>query len=141
LAPKVLHDSAELLARSVTYSFATFELRMSGASAGINAKPEDRERAIAAFIAEVKPVVDKGDVALHASTGLNDEDLASLGSEPPDPALIAQGAIAAAEATTGTLENLTVAIIGAGAVAETAKVTAADRGATVVDDAGLDAAA
>ena len=42
LAPKVLHDSAELLARSVTYSFATFELRMTGASAGINAKPEQR---------------------------------------------------------------------------------------------------
>ena len=74
LAPKVLNDSAELLARSVTYSFATFELRMSGASAGINAKPEGRDEAIAAFIEEVKPMIETGGLMLRPSTGLTHDD-------------------------------------------------------------------
>src|SRR5688572_2017889 len=85
LAPKVLQDSAEMLARSVTYTFATFELRMSGASAGINAKPDGRDHALAAFLAEVKPQVASGAVSFFASTGLSDADLAPLGIDPPDP--------------------------------------------------------
>ena len=141
LAPKVLNDSAELLARSVTYSFAAFGLQMSGASAGINAKPEGRDAAIAAFIEEVKPLVASGALTLHASTGLSDADLAPLGTDPPDPALTAHGAIAAAEATLGTLDGKTVAVIGAGPVADTARVTASDKGATVADDSGIDATA
>lgn len=141
LAPKVLHDSAELLARSVTYTFAAFGLKVSGASGGINAKPDGRDAAIAAFIAEVKPLVEGGSVALHASTGLSDADLAPLGTEPPDPALTAHSAVAAAEAALGTLDEKSVAVVGAGAVADTARVTASDKGATVVADTGIDAAA
>ena len=141
LAPKVLNDSAELLARSVTYSFAAFELRMSGASAGINAKPDGRDAAIAAFVEEVKPLVASGALTLHASTGLSDTDLAALGSEPPDPVLTAHSAIAAAEATLGSLDGKTVAIVGGGPVADTARLTASDKGATVADDSGIDATA
>jgi glutamate dehydrogenase/leucine dehydrogenase len=141
LAPKVLTDSAELLARSVTYSFAAFGLRMSGASAGINAKPEGRDAALAAFIEEVKPLLASGALTLHASTGLSDADLAALGSDPPDPALTAHSAVAAAEATLGTLDGTTVAVIGTGPVADTARVTASDKGATVADDSGIDATA
>ncbi|MEY2422398.1 MAG: hypothetical protein QOI95_2465 [Acidimicrobiaceae bacterium] len=142
LAPKVLHDSAELLARSTTYSFATFELHLSGASAGINAKPDGRDQAIAAFLEEVKPLVASGALVLHASTGLSDADLAPLGTDPPDPALTAQGAIAATEAALGgALDGKTVAIIGTGPVADTARVTASDKGATVSDDGGVDASA
>ena len=141
LAPKVLNDSAELLARSVTYSFAAFELRMSGASAGVNAKPDGRDAAIAAFVEEVKPLVASGALTLHASTGLSDSDLGPLGTEPPDPALTAHSAIAAAEATLGTFDGKTVAIIGAGPVADTARVSASDKGATVADDNGIDATA
>ena len=85
LAPKVLHDSAELLARTVTYSCAAFGLKVSGASAGINAKPEGRDAAIAAFIEEVKPLVASGALSLQSSTGLSDADLAPLGTDPPDP--------------------------------------------------------
>ena len=68
LAPKVLRDSAELLARTVTYSFAVFGLKMTGASAGINAKPDQRDEAIAGFLDAVKPLVADG-LSLHASTG------------------------------------------------------------------------
>jgi glutamate dehydrogenase/leucine dehydrogenase len=141
LAPKVLHDSAELLARSVTYSFAAFGLKLSGASAGINAKPENRDEAIAGFVDEVKPLVASGALTLQASTGLRDADLASLGTDPPDPALSAHGAVAAAETALGTLAGATVAIVGAGPVADTARVSASDKGATVADDAGVDATA
>ena len=38
---------AEMLARSVTYSFAAFGVKASGASAGINAKPDGRDAAVA----------------------------------------------------------------------------------------------
>jgi glutamate dehydrogenase/leucine dehydrogenase len=141
LAPKVLNDSAELLARSVTYSFAAFELQLSGASAGINAKPEGRDTAIAAFIEEVKPLVASGALALHASTGLSDSDLAALGSDPPDPELTAHSAVAAAEATLGTFDGKTVAVVGAGPVADAARLTASDKGAAVADDSGIDATA
>jgi glutamate dehydrogenase/leucine dehydrogenase len=141
LAPKVLHDSAELLARSVTYSFATFELRMSGASAGINSKPDNREDAIAKFVEEVKPLVASGALTLSAGTGLSDADLAPLGIEPPDPALTAHSALAATEGVLGTLDGATVAVVGEGPVADTARLAAADRGATVADDGGVDASA
>ena len=40
-APKILVDGATLLARSLTYRFASFERQVSGASAGINAAPDD----------------------------------------------------------------------------------------------------
>jgi glutamate dehydrogenase/leucine dehydrogenase len=141
LAPKVLHDSSELLARSVTYSFATFELRMGGASAGINAKPEARDEAIAKFVEEVKPLVVDGSLSLYPSTGLTAADLSPLASEPPDPALSAHGAIAAAEAVLGTLEGKTVAVVGTGLVADDTKVAAEYRGAHIVDESRLDVAA
>jgi hypothetical protein len=141
LAPKVLRDSAELLARSVTYSFAAFGLKMTGASAGINAKPDQRDEAIAAFLDAVKPLVADGSLSLHAATGLSDSDLAPLGTAPPDPALTVHGALAAAGAAAGTLVGKTVAVVGSGPVADSAMLAAADRGATVDDSGGLDAAA
>lgn len=140
LAPKVLRDSTEMLARSVTYSFATFGLRMSGASAGINAKPDQRDDALAKFLDEVKPLVADGSLALHAGTGLTDLDLAPLGIEPPDPTLLIHGALAAAGAALGTLVGKAVAVVGGGPIVDAAKLAASDRGATIADDAGLDAA-
>jgi glutamate dehydrogenase/leucine dehydrogenase len=125
----------------VTYSFAAFELRLGGVSAGINAKPEGRDAAIAAFVDEVKPLVASGAITLYASTGLSDSDLAALGTDPPDPALTAHSAIAAAEATLGGLDGKTVAVVGAGPVVDTATVTVSDRGAIVADDSGVDATA
>ena len=41
LARKVLQDGAQLLARSTTYSFASFGIQMGGGSAGINAAGDD----------------------------------------------------------------------------------------------------
>lgn len=138
LAPKVLQDSAEMLARSVTYAFASFQLRMGGASAGINAKPDGRDAAIAAFVEEVTPLTADGALTLHASTGLSDADLAALGTAPPDPAVTAHGAVAAAVAVLGGWDGKTAAVVGAGPVADTTRVSVSDHGAEVVDDAQLD---
>jgi hypothetical protein len=97
LAPKVLRDGAELLARAVTYTFAAFGVRgHGGASAAVNAKPESRDDAVAAFVDEVRERAASGALRLSPGVGLSPEDLAPLGWAPPDPALTAEGALAAA---------------------------------------------
>ena len=50
-ARKILQSSATDLARSLTYSFASFGIERSGASAGINATDDGAEDAIGAFVA------------------------------------------------------------------------------------------
>jgi glutamate dehydrogenase/leucine dehydrogenase len=101
LAPKVLVDGAELLARATTYAFATFGVRAGGASAGINAKPEARDAAVTAFLEEVAPLVADGSLHLSPGTGLGADDLAPLLTDPQDPSLAARGAVAAAAAFLG----------------------------------------
>jgi glutamate dehydrogenase/leucine dehydrogenase len=139
LAPKVLRDSAELLARSVTYSFASFELQLGGASAGINAKPDNRDDAVTKFIDDVRPMVDDGTLVLHPGNGLSDVDLATLGVPPTDPSLVASGALAAAEAVVGSISGTAVAVVGGGPVADAARRIAAERGANIDVGGGLDA--
>ncbi|MYH71414.1 MAG: hypothetical protein F4153_02360 [Acidimicrobiia bacterium] len=48
-ARKILPGGASDLARSMTYAFATFEMRRSGASAGINAVDDERADAVDKF--------------------------------------------------------------------------------------------
>jgi len=95
LAPKILQDGAEWLARSVTYTFASFGLEHSGASAGINAKAEERDDAITAYMEEVAPMVAEGRWLTWPSTGVTSDDLAALrtnGAGPlDDPTLTADG--------------------------------------------------
>jgi glutamate dehydrogenase/leucine dehydrogenase len=130
LAPKILVDGATLLARSVTYSFATFGLRLSGGSAGINAKPERRDDAVEAYVAEVEPLVADGRWVTDAGSGLSVADLAPLKEHDPRPAevtrdrrtteLTVAGALAAAAATVDGLEHRRVAIDGTAPVAKAA---------------------
>jgi glutamate dehydrogenase/leucine dehydrogenase len=142
LAPKILVDGAEMLARSNTYSFASFGLKVSGASAGVNAKPEARAEAIKAFEAEVAPLVAKGALVLFPGNGLTNEDLAPLGERPvsPDPALVAGGCVAAAGGVLGELAGKTFAIEGSGPIADAASAALSAAGATAVDG-GVGAAA
>jgi len=137
LAPKILQEGAEMLARSVTYSFAAFGLKVSGASAGINAKPEGREAAIEAFVNELAPIAGSGSLVLHAGNGLQDADLAPLTRSDvtalTDDELAAHSAVAATEAMIGPLADKSVAIAGAGPIADAAAIAASDRGAEVND--------
>jgi hypothetical protein len=120
LAPKVLQDGATLLARSATYSFASFSVAgHSGGSAGINAKPEDRDGAVKAFVEEVRPLAESGRLRLAPGLGLTADDLAPLGWTEPDAALAAAGALAAAEVA-GPLDGRTAAVVGSAPVAAAA---------------------
>jgi hypothetical protein len=142
LAPKILQEGAEMQARSVTYSFATFGVKASGASAGINAKPDGRDAAVEAFATELAPLAGAGTLVLHAGSGLQDADLASLTRSDvaplADDELAAHSAVVATEATIGSLDGKTVTVAGTGPVADAAAIAVSDRGAEVVDD-GLDA--
>ena len=101
LAPKVLVDGAELLARATTYSFATFGLDAGGVSAGINAKPEGRDDAVTAFCEAVAPLVGEGRLHFSPGLGVTADELAPLGCDPLDLGLTARGAVAAAAAFGG----------------------------------------
>ena len=84
-APKILVDGASLLARSLTYRFATFERQVGGASAGVNATPDDRATALAAFVGEVEPLVRDSRLLVDAAKGVSSDDLAPLRAVDPRP--------------------------------------------------------
>lgn len=139
-APKVLVEGAENLARAATYAFATFGVQACGASAGINAKPEDKEKAVSLFLEELAPLLAAGSLHLSPGTGVTADDLAPANLEPQDESLAARGAVAAA-----------AAFLGGGAGGRTAAVSApagwldrvspwwSDAGGGDVDDGGPDA--
>ena len=133
LAPKVLQDGAVLLARSTTYAFASFGVAgHAGASAAVNARPDDREAAVAAFVEEVLPLAEAGQLHLAPSVGTASADLAPLAGGDPDPTLVAAGAIAASRVA-GPLDWRTAAVVGAGPVVDATTAQLAEAGATVVD--------
>jgi hypothetical protein len=139
-APKVLVDGAETLARAATYAFATFGVRASGASAGINAKPEDKEKAVSLVLEELAPLIADGSLHLSPGTGVTADDLAPAALEPQDESLGARGAVAAA-----------AAFLGGGAGGKTAAISApgswldrvgpwwADVGGGAIAEGGADA--
>lgn len=142
LAPKVLVDGAWMLARSVTYAFAVHGVRAGGASAGINAKPDARDVAVAAFVEEVGAFAGEAGLRLSPSTGLTGDDLLPLGPDPLDPVLSARGAIAAAAAfLDGGLDGRTVAVVGAHPATDAARTELSGSAVTLADAATIDAEA
>ena len=138
LAPKVLRDGAQLLARSVTYAFASFGVAgHGGASGAVNARPDGRDEAIAAFIEEVRPRAEAGALVLAPGTGLTASDLAPVGWSEPDAELTAAGALAAGRVA-GPHDWRTAAVVGSGPVADAAVAQLTKADATLAD-ARLDA--
>ncbi len=145
-APKILVNGAKDLARSRTYAFATVEMRRGGASAGINAAPDDRVRAIAAFVEELTPMVAEGTLALEPAKGVEAPALAALAAadgrhpvaatehrgDPLATHLAGLGPVLAADEVLGGLEGRTVAIEGFAAAGPAIADAAVDRGARVV---------
>jgi hypothetical protein len=133
LAPKVLRDGAQLLARSVTYAFASFGISgHGGASAAINARPDDRDGAVAAFVDEVRPRAESGALALWPGTGLTAADLAPLGWGDVDAGLTAAGALAAGRVA-GPHDWRTAAVVGSGPVVDAAVAQLTEAGATLAE--------
>jgi len=77
-ANKILQGGAKELARSQTYQCAVLEMKLQGASCGINAPVESREDAIAGYCAELLPAVQSGSLMIDAAKGVGDAQLASL---------------------------------------------------------------
>ncbi|HEX6166330.1 MAG TPA: hypothetical protein VFZ30_06075 [Acidimicrobiales bacterium] len=133
LAPKVLRDGAQLLARSVTYAFASFGIAgHGGASGAINAKPDERDEAVAAFLEEVRPRAETGALVLAPGTGLAASDLAPLGWADADAELAAAGALAAGRVA-GPHDWRTAAVVGSGPVADAAVAQLAKADATLAE--------
>jgi len=139
-APKILVDGASLLARSLTYRFASFERQIGGASMGVNAAPDDRAGAVAAFVVEVEPLVREGRLAVDAAKGVAVEDLAPLAAADPRPAdhlarhdeLLGLGVAVAAHTAVGGLAGRRVAIEGFDATGPAIAAAVAERGGKVV---------
>lgn len=144
LAPKVLRDGAELLARATTYAAASFGLRVRGASAGINAKPEARDDALAAFLGEVADMVATDRFLPGPGVGVSHADLAGLPKADQralafDDTAAGESAVAAALGALGSLDGRRIGIVGKGPVAEAAAASASVNGATADPQASFDA--
>jgi hypothetical protein len=136
LASKIVVDGAVIRARSVTYSLATFGQRRGGASAGINAKSANRDKALTAFLDEVGPLVADGRFTPWPGTGVSAEDLAPVQGSSAFAAeqdLVAGGAVAAADVAAGGLAGTRVVVVAPDALAAVVKAKVAEKGGDVVD--------
>ena len=139
-ARKILPGGASDLARSMTYAFATFEMRRSGASAGINAADDDRADAVDKFTAEIAPKVASGRFLPEPGTRVPRTALDSLAGTDPrssvgevaDQAAVA-GIVAAAACAAGGLDGRTVAIEGSGPICDALAIAVEDRCGTIVE--------
>lgn len=143
-APKILQSGAKDLARSQTYQCAVFNMRIQGASAGINAVPEDRANAISSFTSELAPLASNGALMLDAGKGVSTDQLGGLfEADPRDDALardvggihnrnhlLGLGAVACAEAAK-PLDGTSIAIENFDATGAAVAAAARQRGAAV----------
>lgn len=143
LAPKILPSGAREMARSATYGFAAVGMQRSGASGGINARPDGRDGAVAAFLSECEPWVASGEFLPDPGKGLNAADLAPLETNDPrhpirlgsvdgtslGERLTGHGAVAATAASLDGLEGRRIVVEGCGAAGVAAAAAAAERGA------------
>jgi glutamate dehydrogenase/leucine dehydrogenase len=143
-APKVLRDGAELLARSTTYAAASFGLPVGGGSAGINAKPDGRDAALAAFLEEVAPLVESGRWLPGPGVGVGADDLAALPRAAAraaafDPVAAGESAVAAALGALGSLNGKQLAIVGTGPLADAAAASVGVNGGALLEQGSFDA--
>jgi glutamate dehydrogenase/leucine dehydrogenase len=144
-ARKILQGSAKDLARSATYSFAAFELKRGGASAGINAEGDAVDGAIESFAEELVPLAEAGELHLEAGKGVDPAQLtplrsaAGIGPTAGSNDLLGASVVAAtAWALGGNLAGRTVAIEGHEQVPAEVVEAVKQAGATVVDVWGVD---
>lgn len=146
LAPKILPSGAREMARSASYAFAAVGMRRSGASGGINTRPDGRAGAVEAFVTECEPWVAAGEFLPDAGKGLGPADLEPLQARDPrhpirlqsrdrislSEHLAGAGAVTAAATALGGLEGRRIVIEGCGPAGVAAAAAAAERGAALV---------
>lgn len=77
-AKKILQSSATDLARSASYTFASFEMERSGASGGLNAQGDQIPAAIEAMVTELAADAEAGTLHLYPGKGMSSGELAPL---------------------------------------------------------------
>lgn len=145
VADDVTVEELGLLARAMTYKFATFERRIGGAKAGIRPRLIDSHAdTMARYCAEVAPLTESGRFHTGADLGTSTADFAALSGGGPsvfdheidgvgfEEVVTGLGVVAAAEAWFGGLEGRTVAIEGFGKVGHGVARAAVERGARIV---------
>lgn len=115
VARKILESSATDLCRSATYTFATFGIERSGASAGINAEGDDVAGGLAAAVDELAPDAADNSLRLLPAKGVpTDFDLTALRGDATEAELddaLAASVLASLEwALGGSLSGRTVAV-------------------------------
>lgn len=142
---KILQSSAQDLARSVSYSFAAFEVERVGASAGINAIDDAVGPATEAFVAEVAERVASGALQLDAGKGTDPSAIAALTDAAARPSLAGSfeattaGVVAAGTwVNGGSLDGATYAMEGTGPVVDQLVEDLRAVGATKVEVDGVD---
>ena len=139
-APKILQGGANHMARSITYSFAAFEMQRAGASAGVNAKPDERPEVLKAFVEEVRPLVAEGRFFPDPGKGAAASALAPLAEiDERNPLhrelgaeLVALGAMTTAEKALGGLSGRTALVEGYGPDLAPLAAGLVERGARIV---------
>lgn len=143
-ARKILESSASDLARSATYTFAAFGIERSGASAGINAEGDAVPGAVEAFVAELAPTAESGELHLEPGKGVDDGALDGLRASGVGPhagsnELLAASVVAStAWALGGDLGGRTVAIEGRDQVPDEVVAAVESSGAEIVTVDGVD---
>ncbi len=135
-ARKILQSSTWDLARSATYTFATFELQHGGASAGINAVDETTTEAVAAFRTELATEAADGRLTLLDGKGVPRSD---DGQGDTDAALAATVSASVEQALGGTMDGCTIAVEGQAAAPTALCDQLTSAGAQLVDVDGVDA--
>ena len=153
-APDVTERETALLARAMTYKFAVLERRLGGAKGAVRGDPARKDELMAGYCAEIKPMVDDFTFLTGPDLGTSEADFMSLRNpdEPPhvmasvtggiafEDLLAGFGVVAAAEAATGGIANLRVAIEGMGKVGGGVAREVVRRGAQVVAVSTLEGA-
>jgi glutamate dehydrogenase (NAD(P)+) len=133
LAPDVTEEEVRLLARAMTYKFASLEVQVGGAKAAIRARPEFRDEAVRSYCDEIRPLVEQGTFLTATDLGTFPEDFASLPSSseagdlmhepvdgmPFDAVITGLGVVVAAETALGgpgSLRGRTLALEGFGKI-------------------------
>lgn len=160
MAADVTAKEIALLARAMTYKLAILRQPIGGAKGGIRAGQADREAALARYVEEIRPLVEREEFLTASDLGTQPQDFAGLGAPPTllhdeddtgttlDAVVTGLGVAAAADAATAGLDGATLAIEGFGKVGGATAAEAVGLGGRVValstvhgaivDPAGLD---
>ncbi len=144
VARKILQGGAKDMARSATYTFAAFEMKRGGASAGINAEGDAVGDAVAAFAEELNPVVEAGELHLDPAKGVPDGGLARLldaadrHGDGGSATATATSVVASVGWILDGLDGAKIAIEGAGPVPSAVSEALVGAGAQIVDVDGVD---